>query len=1188
MKTVSLEFAQKLINFGQGEVSFADRQLRGAVAAYNMIARNRVAYLADEVGLGKTYVALGVWGLLRYLNPAARIMIIAPRENIQRKWEKELRNFVRANWLAEDNCVKGLDGHPVHEPLVVGSVHEFAAAAQVSDNRDPILRMTSFSIAARQAESRQRLKKRLQPLVPWIDRIVLSPKNPYEFRDAYGRVLNALVPDIDLLIIDEAHNLRHGFGPTVSNRNRVLGLALGHPDGASPECHWYGHRPRAVLLLSATPFEYDYADIHRQFDVLGFGNIKLRDAGGGDPLSIRRLLDPDLGDDEKKRTAGRVLIRQIGHLTMGGKQYTKNMYRREWRRGGFAKHDHPMEFTDARQRLVVGLMQKKVAEVLGDERFNNSYQIGMLSSFESFLESMARKRHKQVIDEENEDGERVFDGDQDATAIERQGIDTFALESIVMSYRKEFGKSLPHPKLDATADALATAFETGEKTLVFVRRVATVKELKAKLDQIFDEWIRGRMLEMLPELDEEIEELFVRYQEESRPGRAPDVSPPSDHETQDQVEEDLLLPVEDDTGGTDTFFAWFFRGQGPSGVLSGAAFQKNRLTSMGSVYSTVFEDDYVAWLLGRPDDPLAALADTVGQALEQLAAELRRRAYRHYCHRTAQRERYPRFFVFESYQVAGLELLSQMDGEVGGHAQYVLAHRFAPSGEGSQEAPESFPGPEGSIGLVSFFTGLVKRPALRGRIWPDDKDAAFEDRFVTRERRRELLSAMARLGASYIDLYLVAIQSLGGFDTRVQVEQADQKLAEDFLDLLERQTDTPGFHAFYELSSAAEAFGTLLSVNYPEVHSAELSDLAEIFGRSLQHQLPVGGMSGSVNKRLVRQFRMPGFPLVMATTSVLQEGEDLHTFCKDVIHYGITWTPSAMEQRTGRVDRIGGLIQRRLDGRNEAAEVQELIQVYIPHLADTVEVFQVQRVLKRLNEFLKMIHRVRPESGKDQTRINIADEILKAHDYVPQLTEPLESAFPVTDDWLTGELDPAAISCPDIKSLEGLLETKWRWLVGRLGLEEHRSWSPRKRAATATVVNGKVVDPRTLSSSSEPRRQPFRLELVSQVAGDATLIKCASPVGNLDLDDPRTLDQLYDLQRNLGMVKVCVRHDHRKRAYAVTIEGYRLFHLSTTQPEEIERLVRRTVRSADTIERIMLEGDADPLEWHHGTGADDE
>ena len=73
---------------------------------------------------------------------------------------------------------------------------------------------------------------------------------------------------------------------------------------------------------------------------------------------------------------------------------------------------------------------------------------------------------------------------------------------------------------------------------------------------------------------------------------------------------------------------------------------------------------------------------------------------------------------------------------------------------------------------------------------------------------------------------------------------------------------------------------------------------------------------------------MPGFPLALVTTDVLQEGEDLHTFCSRVIHYGITWTPSAMEQRTGRIDRIGSLFQRAFDGLELEPSDSDWIQVY--------------------------------------------------------------------------------------------------------------------------------------------------------------------------------------------------------------------------------------------------------------------
>ena len=152
-------------------------------------------------------------------------------------------------------------------------------------------------------------------------------------------------------------------------------------------------------------------------------------------------------------------------------------------------------------------------------------------------------------------------------------------------------------------------------------------------------------------------------------------------------------------------------------------------------------------------------------------------------------------------------------------------------------------------------------------------------------------------------------------------------LAHGFLDLLEAQSSGTGFCAYHELSSASEQFDLLLSVNFPDVPNAPLHELATIYASTLQQQVPVGRMSGTVNKRLVRQFRMPGFPLVLATTDVLQEGEDLHTFCRKVVHYGITWTPSAMEQRTGRIDRIGSLTQRELDGCSTTPPSEDLLQV---------------------------------------------------------------------------------------------------------------------------------------------------------------------------------------------------------------------------------------------------------------------
>ncbi|VVD78178.1 helicase [Pandoraea communis] len=79
--------------------------------------------------------------------------------------------------------------------------------------------------------------------------------------------------------------------------------------------------------------------------------------------------------------------------------------------------------------------------------------------------------------------------------------------------------------------------------------------------------------------------------------------------------------------------------------------------------------------------------------------------------------------------------------------------------------------------------------------------------------------------------------------------------------------------------------------------------------------------SGAVKdrQRLILGFNSPFYPNVLATTSVLQEGVNLHLQCRKVHHYGIAWTPGDNEQRVGRVDRLFGKVNAHLerDGRAE-------------------------------------------------------------------------------------------------------------------------------------------------------------------------------------------------------------------------------------------------------------------------------
>src|SRR4051794_23845996 len=122
----------------------------------------------------------------------------------------------------------------------------------------------------------------------------------------------------------------------------------------------------------------------------------------------------------------------------------------------------------------------------------------MLASFESFLETVG---HQPLDLEDEDDGAAAanFDGsDQTEDSLEREGVDVHELNGLARSYRDTFGRELPHPKMDALAERLSTAWHEGRKELVFVRRVRSVDELRARLDDAYDEWLFARLDRELP------------------------------------------------------------------------------------------------------------------------------------------------------------------------------------------------------------------------------------------------------------------------------------------------------------------------------------------------------------------------------------------------------------------------------------------------------------------------------------------------------------------------------------------------------------------------------------------------------------------------------------------------------------------------------------------------------------------
>lgn len=102
-------------------------------------------------------------------------------------------------------------------------------------------------------------------------------------------------------------------------------------------------------------------------------------------------------------------------------------------------------------------------------------------------------------------------------------------------------------------------------------------------------------------------------------------------------------------------------------------------------------------------------------------------------------------------------------------------------------------------------------------------------------------------------------------------------------------------------------------------------------------RLANGLVKQETRQRLMLAFNTPFFPEVLVASSVLAEGVDLHLSCRYVIHHDLSWNPSTLEQRTGRVDRIGA----------KAETVKKPIEVFLPYIGGTQDEKQYRVVMDR-------------------------------------------------------------------------------------------------------------------------------------------------------------------------------------------------------------------------------------------------
>jgi hypothetical protein len=109
-------------------------------------------------------------------------------------------------------------------------------------------------------------------------------------------------------------------------------------------------------------------------------------------------------------------------------------------------------------------------------------------------------------------------------------------------------------------------------------------------------------------------------------------------------------------------------------------------------------------------------------------------------------------------------------------------------------------------------------------------------------------------------------------------------------------------------------------------------------------------------RRVIAGFNSPFFPDIVLTGQILEEGVDLHRECRVVVHHDLDWNPGRVEQRTGRVDRVG----------SKAAELGLSIEVHLPYIAGTQDERRYRVVMDRANWFHEVLDGGRRSGEADE------------------------------------------------------------------------------------------------------------------------------------------------------------------------------------------------------------------------------
>lgn len=899
-----------------------ERQEDTVIRALDMLDERPGIVLADEVGMGKTYEALGIAAAMRHMKHRSRIVVVTPGPDLNIQWFSAFSRFkpmfdfgddvVAARTLAE--FVQVVRRHSV----VVAPVTMFQSGRGSGEQAYLLSlyfywkRLHGNTANAIMARFRDGESERIDvSAAKFLDVFGLEQVEPYlqsafqrgrgggvaglddlyegggltafESADAVRSSLyrarfvltGKLMPRVDLLIVDEAHKLKN---PGSLRTRAMKGVFEG--------------RFRKALFLTATPFQLNVAELREVFSLFAGA----RDAPRNLEAQVEDLLtavtdyqhqyeafqqtwsslDPAAAAkfcawydrdpaalDKIEEPALKVVANQVAALRSLKKGTIEPGFR-QWMIRSLRedKRRYRQHLRKTVRAAGAGALPFLIYERFIAELFRRRRQTHKAAVEINMVSSYAAAQHGAILSS--------ADGIPDEAEVYRELLRRLLGE--IESNAHE------HPKIsDVIADALDAA-ERGEKTLIFCSRVATLEQLRRELDAVWESRILERWRRVYPCAAST--DIFDTHEGDDKRQRGRhSLLQARFHRSQDALYLALrepylrtLVPLAD----------WAL--QRLPDVTDGA----NRILQCARVGKTAAERlDYqlakrcveqaVAELLIQNDASGVGVSDSVESLLDA------------------------------DYVRLGLDLTADdLENDSVGDEQ--------PRWQISERVVQMVMGGEGSL-------------------WEGQADL---------------------LGALSTDLRVRVVERLARYLTYKQVPFLPDLLAE---------ANAAGF-AVDPVESAAllEYMPQFWQTNVGRRWVEKLRAFIEYFlQRDSRQQLDILSgpiktgefarhtRDGETRERLREAFNTPLYPMILVANEVMQEGLDLHKQCRRVVHHDLVWNPAQIEQRIGRIDRLGSLTSQL---RTNGADV--MLDVLYPVIRGTIDerLFRTVKTREKWLEFL--------------------------------------------------------------------------------------------------------------------------------------------------------------------------------------------------------------------------------------------